>query len=493
MLAALAALVLSPASILIQGATVVDGSGRPGFQADVRILGDTIRAVGKLDPVRGEQVLAARGLTLAPGFIDAHSHADGGILETPLAPTTIRQGITTAIVGQDGGHPMPLEGFIRRVREKGVAVNLASFAGHGAIRSAVMGNDFQRKATSAEIARMKSLLVREMDAGALGLSSGLEYDPGLFATTDEVVELAEVAAKVGGIYISHVRDEENEAFASFAEAIEVGRRAKLPVQISHIKLASAPVWGRAREALGLIERARANGVPVTADVYPYTFWQSTIRVLIPHRDFSDRKAWEVGLAEIGGPQNVRLTAYTPNPAWVGRTVADLAKETGRDPVELIQEIVAKTADKGRESVVVQAMQEADLRVFLRDPRVMFCSDGGIGGRHPRAAGSFPRILGKYVRDEGLLRLEEAVRKMTSFPARRFGLTDRGMIREGAKADLVLFDPRAIADRATLEDPGASPSGIAWVMVNGQIVIRRGEPTGARPGRFLTRTSSLAKR
>ena len=482
----------APPTLLVQGGTVIDGTGGPARRADVRIQAGRIIAVGTLTPRPGETVVSARGKVVAPGFIDTHSHADGGLLEDTTAETQIRQGITTSIVGQDGGSHLPLAAWFADVRKKKVALNIASFVGHGTLRHAVLGENDKRKATPDEIAKMAALAETEMKAGALGLSSGLEYDPGNYATTEEVIAVARVASRHGGLYISHVRDEENEALESFGELILVAREAKLPAQISHIKLGSSPVWNKSGAVLEMMADARKAGLDITADVYPYTYWQSTITVIIPTRDFSDRAAWDKGLAEIGGPGNVLLATYSPNPAWQGQTIAAIAKSTGKDAVTVIQEIVSKTHAKGlsdqngRESVVVTAMQEADLKRFLADPNIMFCTDGGLHGSHPRGAGSFPRILGRYVREQKTLPLVAAIRKMTSLPAKRMGFRDRGTIAPGKKADLVIFDPKTVLDTATTAKPQTAPVGITDVLVNGVPVLRNGRVTGAHPGEVLSR-------
>lgn len=478
---------LQATGILLSGGLLVDGSGEPRRRADVRVVGDRVQEVGKLSPRPGERVIDARGKVVAPGFIDVHSHADGGLLEAPEAQSQIRQGITTAVVGQDGGSHFPLRKFLDAVAAKRVALNLASFVGHGTVRGRVMGADYKRAATDEEVARMKAMIEEEiLSAGALGLSTGLEYDPGFYATTEEVIACAQVAARHGGIYISHIRDEERETFRWFGELVRIAREARIPAQISHIKLGSAEVWGKAEEALRLIEDANQSGLDVTADVYPYRYWSSTITALLPTRDWEDRAAWEKALASIGGPENVLLSTYTPDPSWVGKTVARIAKETRRDAVSVVQEIVRKTRveGKGREGVVVTAMTEKDLRTFIASPRVMFCTDGGLRGRHPRAAGTYPRILGRYGREWKVISLEEAVRKMTSFPAWRMGFGDRGLVKPGMKADLVLFNPRSVRDRATPADPTASPVGITHVLVNGVPVLDDERLTAARPGKVL---------
>ena len=477
-------------SILLRGGTVLDGTGKPGRRADVRVTNDRVREIAAgLKAVPGERVIDAGGKVVAPGFIDTHSHADGGLLDTPDAETQIRQGITTAIVGQDGGSQMPLADYWRNVQAKRVALNLASFVGHGTLRRKVLGDDYKRAATAAEVAKMCALAEQEMRAGALGLSSGLEYDPGLYAKTDEVIACARVAAKHRGLYISHVRDEENDALGAFREVIRIAEAARLPAQISHIKLGSSPVWGKAPEVLRMMAAARRRGVDVTADVYPYTYWQSTITVIIPTRNWSDRAAWQRGLAEIGGPGSVLLSAYSPDPAWKGKTLAQLAKSTGKDAVTLIQEIVNKTQGPGatgRESVVVTAMNEKDLKTFLADRHVMISTDGGLRSTHPRGAGSYPRVLGRYVREQRVLSLPEAIRKMTSLPARRMGLAGRGTLTAGNRADIVVFDRATVRDTATTANPTAPPVGISHVLVNGVPVLDGGRMTGARPGQILLR-------
>jgi N-acyl-D-amino-acid deacylase len=479
---------LATEPLLIRGGTLVDGTGAPRRAADVRVVGDRIREVGRLAPRPGERVIDARGRVVAPGFIDTHSHADGGLLDAPEAESQVRQGITTAIIGQDGGSHLPLKAYFESIREKRVALNLASFVGHGTVRGQVMGADFKRAATREEVARMAALVEEEMKSGALGLSTGLEYDPGFYATTEEVIGLARVAGRHGGIYISHIRDEEQETFRWIDELIRIAREARLPAQISHIKLSSAEVWGKAAEALRRIERARREGLEITADVYPYRSWSSTITALVPTRDWEDAALWEKGLADVGGPENVLLATYTPDPAWAGKTIAQIAKQTGRDAVSIVQEVVRRTRVEGagREGVVVTAMTEEDLRRFIASPHVMFCTDGGLRSRHPRGAGSYPRILGRYVREARVLSLEEAVRKMTSFPATRMGLRDRGRVQPGMKADLVLFNPHTVRDTATPSNPGARPVGLTHVLVNGVPVLDDGRLTGARPGAVLLR-------
>lgn len=479
-----------PASILISGGSVIDGTGAKARRADVRVAGDKIVEVGKLKAKPGERVVDARGLTVCPGFIDAHSHADGGLMDDLNAEAMVRQGITTSVVGQDGGSHFPLKDWFGQLEKTPPAINIASFVGHGTLRGKVLGDDYKRASTPGEVEKMAALVGPEMDAGALGLSSGLEYDPGLYATTEEVVAMAREAGKRGGIYISHVRDEENEALTSFRELIRIADEGHLPAQISHIKLGSSPVWGKAPAVQQMMADARRWGLDITADVYPYLYWQSTITVIIPTRHWEDRAQWTQGLAEIGGPGHVLLTTYSPNPSWEGKTIAEIAEITHRDAVTVIQDIVNKTHGDGvkdaHESVVVTAMTEPDLATFLRDPRIMFCTDGGLHPSHPRGAGSFPRILGVYVRQKHLLTLEQAVHKATQLPAQRFGFQHRGTVTPGAFADLVLFNPKTILDTATTAHPAALPIGLPIVFVNGAQVLENGQPTGLHGGRVLRR-------
>jgi N-acyl-D-amino-acid deacylase len=474
--------------LLIRNGHVVDGTGAPSRAADLRVRGDVIVEVGAgLTPVAGERVIDASGLVVAPGFIDMHSHADGGLDESPDAASQIRQGITTALVGQDGGSVMPVAELFEQMARVPAAINIATSVGHGTVRRLAMGADFKRAATPAEIEVMKALVDRGMKDGAVGLSSGLEYDPGYYGTLDELAAVASAIKPYGGVYSSHVRDEENEVFAAWQEAIDVGRRAGVAVHISHMKLASKPVWGQAAKALAVLEAGKRAGVPVTGDWYPYPYWQSAMYVLIPDRDFENVEKWRLGLDEIGGAANVRITSYRPEPSWVGRTLAEIA-ETGKiDPPALIVTMV-KAAGPGI-GIIGTSMDEADMRAILAHPQTRICSDGQLNGRHPRGFGAFPRVLGKYVRDERVIPLEEAIAKMTSRSAAVLGLADRGVIAAGRKADLAIFDAATIADRGTPTTPAQAPVGMRYVVVNGQLVLDGGEITAARPGQALRRSAS----
>jgi N-acyl-D-amino-acid deacylase len=482
----------SPASILIRGGTVVDGTGGPPRRADVRVQGDRIVAVAPtLGATSGERVIDATGLTVSPGFIDLHSHADRGLDRMPLAESQVRQGVTTSIVGQDGESALPVSSFLNDIDRLHPAINFATMVGHGTVRAAVMGADFRRAATPAEVATMQALVERGMKDGAVGLSSGVEYDPGFFATPSELVALARTIKPYGGVYSSHVRDEENDVFAAWKEVIDLGRAAGVPVNVSHAKLASRKVWGRSAEALAMLDSAAKGGVQVSADWYPYTFWSSSMYVLIPDRNFENRHEWEAGLAEIGGAQNVMVTNYRPDSALNGHTVAEIARMKGTDPVTTIIGMIRAAGPEI--GIMATAMDEEDLARFVANPRVMFSSDGSPVGAHPRAFGTFPRILGLYVREKGLLSLPEAIRRMTSATAGFLGFTDRGVIAPGKAADIVVFDAATIGDRGTMTDPSQAPVGVRYVLVNGSLVLDDGRMTGARPGRGLRRAGWTGRR
>lgn len=472
--------------IAITAATLVDGSGRPPVKDSVVIIsGNSIEAVGKLGRIKipaRAQIIDARGLILAPGFIDTHSHTDGGLETDPAATTQVSQGITTAVVGQDGGSEFPVGEFLKRLDSSPVALNVATFVGHATVREKVMGEDTNRQASKAEIHQMSLLVEQAMKEGAFGLSSGLEYETGKPATTEEVVSLAQVAGSYGGIYISHIRDEADKTFEALAEAIQIGRQGRLPVQISHIKLGTVAVWGKAKQVVALINRARARGQNVTADCYPYDAWNSTIRVLIPSGRHEDRTDIARGLADVGGAANITIVSCKAHPDYEFKTLEEIARNERISPVDLYMKIVKD----GGANIVCRSMIETDMRVFYKQPWVMVSSDGGIGSRHPRGAGTYPRVLGRFVRERRWLSLSEAIRKMTSLPAARLKLKDRGLIRAGFKADIVLFDAQRVIDRATFPQPELISEGINRVFVNGGEVWRDGAVTGNRPGLVLRR-------
>jgi N-acyl-D-amino-acid deacylase len=479
------------ADVLLKNVDIYDGTGKPPFAADVRIHGTRILAVGPhLQPALGETVRDEHGLALAPGFIDMHSHGERGLLNDLDAATISRQGVTTIFVGQDGESNYPLREYYAQLEATPPAVNVASMIGQATLREQVMGKDLYRASTSAELAKMKVLLAHELRAGAFGLSTGLEYEQSHFATTEEVVKLAKVAAASGGFYISHVRDEANDVFKSFDEVLRIGREAHIPVEITHIKLGSTGMWHLASSRMPhYFAVAKRDHVNLTADVYPYTYWHSTIRVLVPDRDYYNADKVAQALADNGGAAAIRIAHYTPEPAMGGNTLAQIAVRWSVTPVDAYMRIVKATSaeiDSGEEmeDIIATSMSEDDVRWFIAQPGIMFCSDGELHGAHPRGAGSFPRVLGRYVREQSVLPLEMAIHKMTGLSARQLGLQDRGRIAEGYVADLVIFDPAVVIDQSTIEYPEAPPLGIPGVMVSGEWVIDGGKVTGKHPGRVL---------
>lgn len=471
-------------SRVIVGATVIDGSGRRAFRANVRIVGDRIARVGRFLPGAGEEIIPARGLVVAPGFIDIHNHSEEGLAREPGAENQVSQGITTLAVGPDGGSPWPIADYLKKREEQGIAVNVLSFIGHATVRQQVMGKDYDRAATPEEISKMKALVDQAMREGAFGFSSGLEYDVGRSATTEELIELSRAASRYGGIYMTHMRDEEEGMLDALREAIRVGREARLPVQISHIKMGNRNVWGQAPKAIAVINRARKAGSDVTADCYPYTAWASTITVLVPSRRHDDKRAVETGLQNVGGADHVLVTNCRAHPEFEGKTLEEIAGSANTTAVEAYQRIV----HDGGASVVCSSMNEADVHAFYRQRWVMVASDGGIGSRHPRGSGTFPRVLGRFAREQHWFPLEEGIRKMTSAPAARLALSNRGLIRVGMKADLVIFDPKRVIDRSTFKEPLLLSDGIERVFVNGEPVFESGKKTGLLPGVVIRKGS-----
>ena len=354
-----------------------------------------------------------------------------------------------------------------------------------------MGTDLYRSSRPDELVRLKALLASELRAGAFGLSTGLEYEHSHFATTEEVVELSKVAAAAGGFYISHVRNESDHVYDSYDEILRIGREAHIPVEITHIKLASPSVWHQAATRIPpYFERARREHIDLKADVYPYNYWYSTIRVIVTDRDFFNPGNVEKSLAENGGPAAIRLTRYTPDPSLAGKNLVEIAGIWGISPVDAYMRIIRETAaesgtsGESMEGVIGTSMSEDDVSWLIAQPQIMFCSDGDLHGAHPRGAGTFPRILGRYVRDQKVLTLQDAIHRMTGLPAKQLGLKDRERIAKGYVADLVLFDPATILDQATIEHPEAPPLGVSAVMVGGEWVIDAGKPTGRHPGQVL---------
>jgi dihydroorotase/N-acyl-D-amino-acid deacylase len=497
--------------VVLRNGRVVDGTGAPWFRADVAVRGDTIAAVGPALPGTGRRTIDLREQVVAPGFIDVHTHARRGIFEVPTADNYVLQGVTTVFDGQDGSSPLPLGGLLERVAALPPAVNFGSFVGHGSVREEVMGRE-DRAPTAAELERMVAVVAQSMREGAFGLSTGLFYVPGAFAGTDEVVALARAAGEVGGIHVSHMRDEAAGVLESVAETIAIGEEGHLPTQITHHKIIGRAGWGKSTETLRLVAEARARGVDVTIDQYPYTASSTSFSAaLFPAwalEGGSDARAArlaepesrarvrEVVIGKIrnerggGDASRLQIASFPDEPALDGQTLADVLAERSREPtVEEAADLVLEIVERGGATGIFHAMAEEDVERILASPFTMVASDGeipvfGRGQPHPRSYGTFARVLGLYVREQGLLTLEEAVRKMTSLPASRLGLSDRGLVRPGMKADLVAFDPATIRDRATFEEPHAYAEGVSSVLVNGILVVDDGRLTGVRPGRVL---------
>jgi N-acyl-D-aspartate/D-glutamate deacylase len=481
------------ASTVIVNAKVLDGTGAPARSDSVRFIGDRIVEVGDFKPAPRDIVIDASGLVLAPGFIDTHSHANDDIFEHPDALAAVNQGITTIVAGQDGGSDFPLGEFFDRLETQKAAINIASYSGFGTIRSEVMGEDFRRPATLEEIERMRALLRKEMQAGAIGLATGLEYDPGIYSSREEVIALASEAASLDGRYISHVRSEDRWFWEAIDEIIEIGRETEMPVQISHIKLALRSNHGQAGRLIETLEEARASGVDITADIYPYSYWESTLTVLFPDRNFENRETAEFALSQITTPEGAYLGAYEPNPEYVGKTLREISELRGTDPavtlMDLIREMQAyekKTGETDVESLIATSMIEADIERLMNWPHTNLCTDGDLVPAHPRGFGSYPRFFGRYVRERKIMDLATAVHKSSGLAATHMGFHDRGVIRPGMKADLVLFDPNSVLDNATPASPEALSVGIERVWVNGEIVFENGKTTGRQPGQVIRR-------
>ena len=516
----LAALALSAVTIaaqpprydlLLTHARIVDGTGTPWYRGDIAIAGDTIARIAPSIEADAVRTIDVHGEVVAPGFIDIHTHARRGIDQVPTAPNYVRQGVTTVMEGPDGSSPLPLAPFLAHLESLKISLNIGSFAGQGSVRSAVIG-DVDRKATPDEIAKMKALVEQAMKDGAFGLSTGLFYVPGTFTPTAEVIELAKVAAAYGGMHESHQRDETVGVLDSVRETIAIGEQGGLPTQISHAKVIGAANFGKSTEMLALVGAARARGVDVTLDQYPYTASSTSIQAaLMPAwlleggrqatlerlKDPASREKAKGQIAAIlrdarggGDLSKVQFASCAFDPSLAGKTLADLTVQrklapTLRNAAEVVMWIVQQGGCQG----IFHAMSERDLVRILAYPATMIASDGeipifGQGNPHPRSYGTFARVLGVYVREKGTLTLEEAVRKMSAAPAARLGLVDRGVVRPGMKADLAVFDPATVKDLATYTNPHQYAVGFSQVIVNGQVVFEGREMTAARPGRVL---------
>lgn len=499
--------------LLITGGTVVDGTGAPRYRGDVAITGDRVTVVSRTPIPRASarRVIEARGRIVAPGFIDLHAHLEP-LPQLPGARSAVTQGVTTALGGPDGGSPWPLAAYMAARDSQGIGINVAYLVGHNTVRNRVMG-DANRAPTGEELARMRAMVARGMGDGAFGLSTGLRYVPGTYSTIDEVVALSQAAADSGGIYTSHLREEGLGLLNGVGEAIEIGRRAHIPVVLTHHKAVGQQMWGQSVASLALLDSARRAGVDVMADVYPYTATHTGIGVLIPGWALADgdtafaRRVADPALRDSitrgivfnilndrggGDLRRVQFSRVSWDPSLEGKTLFDWATRRKLAPTpENGAALVIEAQRNGGANAIYHVLDEADVRRIMRHPQVMIASDGrlstpGDGHPHPRAYGTFPRVLGRYVRDEHVLTLEAGVHKMTEMPAVRLGLRDRGVLRAGAMADIVVFDAARIADRATFASPHRYAAGMHEVLVNGTRAVRNGRYMDTRSGRVLRR-------
>lgn len=521
--------------LVIRGGTIADGTGGPLWGADLGLRGDAISAIGTIDPEQGRRVLNANGLCVSPGFIDIHTHSDGSILRYPTADSRVMQGVTTEVTGNCGGSAAPVEGmgvqalgeqldeygieaswtdvasYFHVLEEVGISLNHALLLGQGTIRSNVAGAE-DRPLDDDEFARVLGAVQEGMDHGAFGLSTGLEYVPGRFTPTAEIVAMARVVARRGGLYASHIRNEESTLLEALDEAIRIGRESGARVQVSHLKAAGEPNWGKQVAALSLIESARQGGVDVLADAYPYTAYSTGLTIFMPAwaasggweaaserlRDASAverlRRELDVRVKQDPGDYDLIVISSVKtdeNQDIIGKDLATIAEQWGLAPVDALLRLVAE--EEGSVGFIGHGMSPSNVRLVLSHPLVMIGSDGssmaptGPAARtrpHPRSYGTFPRVLGHYCREEGIFDLPTAIKKMTSMPADQMGIRNRGRVARGMKADLVLFDADLVRDEATFETPHRYPTGIHHVLVNGHLVVENGEHTGKRSGQVL---------
>jgi N-acyl-D-amino-acid deacylase len=521
--------------LIIRGGYILDGSGAEAFEADIGISENYIKEIGQILSVRGKSVIEAKDLVVCPGFIDAHDHTDVELLVNPKAESSIRQGITTLVSGNCGGSPFPIaeeiyeeskenlkelyqldltwrdiNGFFSRLEEKGIALNYSTLVGQGAIRGAAMGfND--RPPSQEELEKMKKMVAENIESGAVGLSTGLEYAPGSYAKADEIIELCKVVAQNGGVYATHMRDEGDELLESLDETIDVARKTGVSVEISHLKIAYPRNWHKIDAALVKIEEAKKNGISIFCDRYPYIagstglsfyfpLWAregTTDEFLAKLKDPALESRLRAHVAEqekkLGSWDKVVISSVVTekNKIFEGKSVLEGAKKTGKSPYDFMKDLLIE--ERNRVGMVIFMMKEENLKRILAHPLVGVGSDGSAvapygllhrGKPHPRHYGTFPRVLGKYVREEKIVPMPEMLKKITSIPAQKFGFGKRGTLKSGYFADIVIFDPDKVIDKATWTDPHQYPEGIEYVLVNGKVVIKEGDHTGDLPGKVL---------
>jgi N-acyl-D-amino-acid deacylase len=496
--------------LLITGARIIDGTGTPWFYADIGIRGDTIAVIGQLSDASAAVHIDAHGMVVSPGFIDVHSHGDQGIFDTPTAENYLREGVTTIIGGPDGSSAVPLGPFLDKVGRSPISINFGSMVGQGSIRQKVIGLA-NRKATPEEIEKMKGLTAAAMNDGAFGLSTGLFYVPGNFTPTEEVIELAKTVGERGGFHSSHMRNEAVHLLDSVRETIRIGEEGHLPTQITHHKVIGKGNWGQSAESLKLVEAARARGVDVTIDQYPYTASSTGVAALFPQwaleggqnatverLNAPDQRArirsYIIDAIKFdrgaGDPKNVTIVNCAFDKSLAGKNLGEITRARGAEPsIENAADTAIELQKKGNCSAVYHAISEEDVVRIMQYPFTMIASDGtipvfGQAAPHPRSYGTFARVLGVYVREQHVIGLEDAVRRMSALPAARLRLWDRGLLRPGMKADMVVFDADKISDRATYEKPHQYSAGVRDVIVNGKFAMRDNKVTSDRPGRVL---------
>ncbi len=495
--------------LLIRNGKVVDGSGNPWFRADIGVLNGKIAAIGQLDSTQAKRTIDATGLVVSPGFIDVHTHVEGGIKRVPTADNYILDGVTSIITGNCGGSEDNLTSFYQNLMKIGISLNIGSFIGHNNVRRQVM-NKANRDPTPKEQVDMENLVEKAMKQGAVGLSTGLIYIPGTYSKTPEVVGLAKVAARYGGVYTSHIRNEGETVSGAISEAITVGREAQIPVEISHFKIAFKPLWGKSTETVAMVEKARQEGIDINIDQYPYAASSTNMGTLLPAWALADgdtamlkRFADTPIHAQIKAEMIANLTkdqrknwdyavvAHSKADSTLdGKTISDInilrgRKRTAEDEVETILELMAK----GGGQMIYHKMSEEDIDIILKYPNTKNASDGGVevygfGVTHPRSYGTNARVLGRYVRERKTLTLEDAIRRMTSLPAQRFRIDDRGLLRVGYAADILVFDEKTVSDKATYERPHAYSVGFKYVMVNGKLTVENGKHNEMKAGQII---------
>ncbi len=476
----LSAATASAQDVVLMNGTIIDGTLKARFQGNIRIRDGKIAEIGPFKASANELVVDVQGMIVSPGFIDLDSHSSTALAKDRAAASQVQQGITTAVLGADGAGPYLVEAFVSPFDADPPAMNVLTFVGHDTVRRQIMGSDYKRPATPSEVELMAELVANGMREGAFGLATNLSVDSTYYSTAAEVIALAKVAAKYGGTCVIHLRNEGDGFMVSLREAIQIGKTAKLPIHVSHVKFSSLSPVERSGQILAELDKARTQGVDIATDVDPYAEWTGDISSFAPNRKYEDAEAINKAIAAAGGSQNVIIRSYAKDPTYELKTLDEIARMRNITPFDLLAEM----AREGGASVMCATTTEKELRALYQHPWVMIASDGGLEIKHPRSAGTFPRVLGKFVRDDKVMTLERAVRKMTGLPALRLGLKERGVLKKDAPADIVVFDPTTVRDNFTLNEPFKAPDGIKYVFVNGVMVINSGVPTPERPGLAL---------